>query len=365
MTYGTVNADNLTSSTGGVISPNITSLRNRIINGAMGINQYTSGSVSLSASGVFPLDRFRAFGSGWGSSVATGQQSSSAPAGFQNSLLITSSGTTTSNSVYGIAQCIEGQNIYDLGWGTANAKTVTLSFWVYSSLTGTFSGALVNGATNYSYVYTYSIPTANTWTQISVTIAGPTAGSWVTTNTTNQGVYVVFDMGSGSTYTTTAGAWTSGFYVRATGSSSVIATNAATWYVTGVQLEVGTQATSFDYRPYGTELALCQRYAPIINSPSQSINFIGVADSTTRTQIFIPFQVVPRTPPTGVSINNTSYFSIDNGTTGVSVTSASIQSSSYAGSNVFFSSSGGLTQYQLERIIINGGGQIQFTGCEL
>jgi hypothetical protein len=144
-------------------------------------------------------------------------------------------------------------------WGTANAKTVTLSFWVYSSLTGTFGGALSNEAGNRSYPFSYTISSANTWTQASVTIAGDTTGTW-TGATNGTGVNVRFGLGSGSTFSATAGAWGAGNIVQATGNVSVVGTNGATFYITGVQLEVGTQATSFEYRQCGTELALCQRY---------------------------------------------------------------------------------------------------------
>jgi hypothetical protein len=159
---------------------------------------------------------------------------------------------------FNVGQNIEGYNIADLAWGTANAQTVTLSFKVYSSLTGTFGGAVYNDAGSRSYPFTYSIPVANTWTTISITIAGDTSGTWQTTTAT--GITVNFSMGTGTTYSGTAGAWAGTYYASATGATSVVGTSGATWYVTGVQLEKGSTATSFDYRPYGTELQLCYRY---------------------------------------------------------------------------------------------------------
>ena len=155
-------------------------------------------------------------------------------------------------------QFIEGYNIADLGWGTAQAKTVTLSFQVYSSLTGTFGGALQNDGQNRSYPFTYSIPVANTWTTISITIAGDTTGTWLTTN--GRGIAVWFGLGVGSANSGTAGSWAGAGYYSATGATSVVGTSGATFYITGVQLEVGLNATGFEYRQYGTELALCQRY---------------------------------------------------------------------------------------------------------
>jgi hypothetical protein len=158
-----------------------------------------------------------------------------------------------------IRQSVEGFNTADLGWGTANAKTVSLSFQVYSSLTGTFGGCIGNGATTYSYPFSYSIPVANTWTTISITIAGPTAGTWIGA-TNGIGLNVFFSLGMGSSLSGTAGSWVSAEYYSATGATSVVGTNGATFYITGVQLEKGSSATGFEYVNYQTSLANCQRY---------------------------------------------------------------------------------------------------------
>jgi hypothetical protein len=157
-----------------------------------------------------------------------------------------------------VFQSIEGFNVADLGWGTASAKSVTISFWVRSSLTGTFGGALYNNSFNLSYPFTYTISSADTWEYKTVTIAGDTSGTWLTNN--GIGLGVNFGLGTGSDFSGTAGAWTGSGLLSATGAVSVIGTLNATWYVTGVQLEVGSVATPFERRPYGTELALCQRY---------------------------------------------------------------------------------------------------------
>jgi len=240
-------------------SNNVT-MRNRIINGAMVINQRAGGTVTPTASTyTYITDRWNVLQSQ--SSKLTAAQSSTAPAGFNNSLLITSSSaySITSTDQFMVSQYIEGYNIADLGWGTANAKTVTLSFWVYSSLTGTYGVVLKNNSSGYTYGATYTINSANTWEQKTITIAGPTGGTWETT--TSAGIIVRFGLGVGSTYSLAAGSWsTSGYYDGVTGAQSLVGTNGATWYVTGVQLEAGTTASPFEYRQYGTELALCQRY---------------------------------------------------------------------------------------------------------
>jgi hypothetical protein len=116
----------------------------------------------------------------------------------------------------------------------------------------------VNSGFNRSYPFTYTISAANTFEYKTVTIAGDTSGTWLTDN--GVGLRLIFSLGAGSTYLGTAGAWSGSYFAGATGQTNIIATNGATFYITGVQLEKGSTATSFDYRPYGTELALCQRY---------------------------------------------------------------------------------------------------------
>ena len=253
--------------------------RNRLINSDMRIDQRNAGAaVTLSSSGVFPVDRFQCDEDTDG--VMTGQQSTTAPTGFINSLLIT---TTTADASLGatqyaaVLQKIEGTNVSDLGWGTANAKTVTLSFWVRSSLTGTFGGALANSAWNRSYPFTYSISAANTWEQKSITIAGDTSGTWLTT--TGIGLRLIFGLGVGSTYSGTANAWAGSTLFSATGAVSVIGTLNATWYITGAQLEVGSVATPFERRDYGRELIMCQRYFNRVFLLNNGL--IGFADTTT------------------------------------------------------------------------------------
>ena len=263
--------------------------RNRIINGAMVIDQRNAGaSQSLSnGSGTYTLDRYRIFYDAT-SAVLTSQQvapPSTAPAGFTYSQKITVStaGSISSGTNCTYMQFIEGYNIADLGWGTTSPKSVTLSFWVYSSITGTFSVSFGDNS-SVSYVTTYSISSANTWTQITLTVSGPTTGSWNTTNGT--GLNLRWDLGCGSTVTTsTTNAWGSGTYYKATGSTSLITNSGATFYITGVQLEAGTTATPFEYRQYGTELALCQRYALKYNTDAILYAYIGMAYAFNSTTI--------------------------------------------------------------------------------
>ena len=230
--------------------------RNRIINGGMVIDQRNAGA-AVSTNGAYPTDRWQLGISGGTWSV---QQSSTAPAGFSKSTAITiSTGYSKSASDQNnFRQFVEGQNVYDLNWGASSAQSVTLSFWVRSSLTGTFAGSLMNSAFDRSYVFTYSISAADTWEYKIVTIAGDTSGTWLTTN--GVGIRLFFDLGSGSNSETTAGAWTAGEYRRVSGAVDVVATTGATWYITGVQLEVGDTATPFEHEPYSITLQKCQRY---------------------------------------------------------------------------------------------------------
>jgi hypothetical protein len=271
MAYGTVNADVIGTSVAGsnIGAGNASIMKNRIINGAMVIDQRNAGaSLTIPQTNTYTLDRWwlqQAVTSKY--SVQQNAGSVTPPVGFTNYLGITSLSaySVTSTDYFLLSQNIEGFNTADLNWGTANAKTVTLSFQIYSSLTGTFGGALKNSAGNRSYPFSYSIPTANTWTSISITIAGDTSGTWVGA-TNGTGIQVQFGLGNGSTYSGTAGSWAAANYTSSTGAVSVVGTSGATFYITGVQLEVGSFATGFEYRQYQQELALCQRYYYSVNS---------------------------------------------------------------------------------------------------
>ncbi len=237
-------------------------MKNRIINGAMVIDQRNAGaSITPTSNSTYSVDRWGCYLSQSSKySVQQNAGSVTPPAGFANYLGVTSLSAYSigSGDYFFIRQAIEGFNLADLGWGSANAQTITLSFWVRSSLTGTFAGAITNQAENRSYPFTYTISSANTWEQKTITVAGDTTGTWVTNN--GAGLYLNFGLGVGSTYSGTAGSWVAAQRLSATGGTSVVGTNGATFYITGVQLEKGSTATSFDYRPYGTELSLCQRY---------------------------------------------------------------------------------------------------------
>jgi hypothetical protein len=289
---GAVSSSSLTVNSNNISAVNSLGFRNRIINGAMVIDQRNAGASVTPATGAYTLDRWITY-VGAASKLSI-QRSSTAPTGFTNSALITSlsSYTVGASETFLFGQKIEGFNFADMGWGTASAATITLSFWVRSSLTGTFGGSLGNGADNRWYPFSYTISAANTWEQKTITVAGDTSGTWVGA-TNGIGLNVYFSVGTGSTLSGTAGSWGGTTYYSATGATSVVGTNGATFYITGVQLEKGSTATSFDYRPYGTELALCQRYYETGNAYGE-----GYTTANAPIGIGYIFKVTKRTAPT-------------------------------------------------------------------
>lgn len=304
-----INGDTGITQSGEFDSDSTFGFKNRIINGAMVIDQRNAGASVTTSSGttVYTLDRWEAAYAA--TSKFTVQQNAGSvtpPTGFANYLGVTSSSaySVTSTDYFFVRQKIEGFNAADLAWGTASAATVTLSFWVRSSLTGTFGGALRNVNYDRSYPFTFVINSANTWEQKTVTIAGPTSGTWNTGN--SIGIDLAFSLGMGSTLSGTAGAWASANYVSATGATSVVGTNGATFYVTGVQLEKGSTATSFDFRDYGREQILCYRYYYQDSGGGGSIGFqYHASPGDINTHYIYKYPVTMRATPTvTVTVSN-------------------------------------------------------------
>jgi hypothetical protein len=311
--------------------------RNRIINGAMVIDQRNAGAAVTLSSDLYVVDRFSC--RAMTSLTSTAQQSSTAPTGFSKSLLYTvgTGATAAAGDRNTITQAIEGFNTADLGWGAAGAATVTLSFWVRSSVTGTFGGALANGTLARSYPFTYTISVANTFEYKTITVAGDTSGTWATTN--SAGIYVWFDMGCGATYLGTAGAWAGADYRGATGDTKLVATTGATFYITGVQLEKGATATSFDYRDYGRELIMCQRYYYQFSSTGLSDYAYAYTPYSPATYLTLPntsasmpmyFPVTMRAAPTVTGTPNVGSLNRSTSTTGLVVFQYSSTSSGSA-----------------------------------
>lgn len=301
MPYGTLNVDKIVNDNG-VTFAGLYGFKNRIINGGMVIDQRNAGAsvtVNNASNNTFSVDRWQGAGETL-DGVFTLQRSTVAPVGFTNSLLATV--TTADASIgasqrYFVQQRVEGFNWADLGWGAADAQSATLSFWVRSSITGTYGGSMRNSAGNRSYPFTYAISAANTWEYKTVIVTGDTTGTWLSDN--GIGVFVTLGLGVGSSLSGTAGSWAASSLWSATGATNWISTNGATFYITGVQLERGSTATSFDFRPYGTELMLCQRYYYQI-SPAASNSLFGLAFAASSTQAGMPISspVTMRATPT-------------------------------------------------------------------
>ena len=310
---GTCNA-NLTSVGGGPLGN-----RNMLINGAMQINQRGSGSLTVNSStGQFPCDRWVARGEG-GSKAYTIQQVSIASSGqgVRNAIKVTSSqaASVSSSDIFNVRQMVEGFNIQRMNFGESGCKSMTLSFTVRSSVAGTHSGAIQNSAQNRSYPFTYTL-SADTWTDISVTIPPITDGSsWNETN--GVGARVVFDMGSGDNFRGAAGQWNSAQDEGATGAVRILETNGATWEVTKVQLQVGSVATDFEHRSYVEELTLCQRYYYRLQPAVSAYFGSGFSYSSNSFICHIDFPVIMRANVTALEQTGTSdhYKVIHNATT--------------------------------------------------
>ena len=373
MAYGQINADQISTSVSGYSlgAGNSSLLKNKIINGSMVIDQRNAGASVTPIDNQFSVDRF-ACRLTQASKYSAQQNAGSVtpPVGFTNYLGATSLSaySVLTGDFFFLSQGIEGYNIADLGWGTANAKTVTLSFQAYSSLTGTFGASLCNSNGSRSYPFSYSIPVANTWTTISVTIAGDTTGTWLTTN--GNGLTIRMSLGSGATFSGTAGAWSASNYIQPTGSVSVVGTSGATFYITGVQLEVGSSATGFEYRQYQQELALCQRYLPVTSTGTNATNILanGFVYNASNLNVSTPFLVTPRVAPTGISVTGTTTC-FSNQPSG----NYTLSSITYTGASttlgLLVCAASGATSGQPCNILNNDGvnnpTKILWTGCEL
>jgi len=271
-----------------------TGYKNRIINGAMVIDQRYAGASVTPLSNTYTLDRWICVASQASKySVQQNAGSVTPPAGFTNYFGVTSLSAYSllSADSFSIIQKIEGYNFSDMAFGTSSASTVTLSFWVRSSLTGTFGGNLANNDATRFYPFSYTINSANTWEQKSITIAGEQSGTWFKTN--GVGAVLTFGLGQGSTYLGTAGAWTNSIIINVTGANSVVSTNGATWYITGVQLERGSNATSFEFRDYGREFQMCQRYYE-----TAGFGIAGAWENASVVQLGWSFSTPKRATPT-------------------------------------------------------------------
>ena len=337
LTAGTLNTG------GGVLSPQ-TGFKNRIINGGMTIDQRNNGASVTPGNTEYLLDRWRYLAS-QSSKITAGRNQGAVtpPAGFTNYSGLTSSSAYSllSGDFFIYQQFVEGFNAADLAWGTASAQPVTLSFWIRSSLTGTFGGALQNGDQNRSYPFAYTISAANTWEYKTISIAGDTTGTWLTNN--GRGVILNFSIGTGTTNSGTAGAWAGSDFRSATGATSVVGTNGATFYITGVQLEKGLTATPFEFRSIGQELGLCQRYYQAIGGSLDGTIGAGLSTTTSRAFFYVKYLNTMRAVPTisGTSFNVTDSINYNAAVSGIALVTAGVDST-----RIGFDTNAIMTQYR-------------------
>lgn len=286
-------------------------MKNRIINGDMVVDQRYAGAATANTIAGYTVDRWALLQTTTGKLV--GQQNRggvSPPSGFSTYFGVTSQSaySVSASDYYVLRQYIEGYNIRDFAFGTASAQSITLSFWVRSSLTGPFGVQIYNSDGTRIYRTSYTINSANTWEYKTITIPGCTDGTWGSVN--SYGLSVGFGLGYGSSGTTSTGnAWlTDGVsYGMLSGMTSVVGTSGATWYITGVQVEVGSNATLFDRRPYATELALCQRYYEFMTtcaSYSGGYYYNGFFKATKRANP----TVTPSITPTNLIVDTQSFY---------------------------------------------------------
>ncbi len=339
--------------------------RNRIINGDMRIDQRNNGASVTPTANAYTLDRWLAQCTQSSKfSVQQNAGSVTPPNGFKNYLGCTSLSaySVAAGDVFTLTHRIEGYNVADLNWGTSAASAITISFWVRSSLTGTFGGALQNIDGTRNYPLSYSISAANTWEYKTLTIAGDTTGTWNSTNQT--GIHVLFSLGAGSTYSGTAGAWTGTNAYSSTGAVSVVGTNGATFYITGVQLEAGSTATPFERVDYSEMLRRCSRYFlqyGKVGDPFAPVSPLGTASSTVDVKAIYQFPVAMRATPTLTQ----SSLQLTDSASSFAVTAISQSSSEQSpiACNVNFTVASGLTQFKpyWARCANNANGFVSFS----
>ena len=273
--------------------------RSMLINGAFQIWQRGTSAITVSGDDDFTADRFKGWANGGG--TFTVEQSTDVPNNeFEFSAKLTNTATDSSVAAgddYRWATDIEGYNVSPLAYGSSDAKKATLSFWVKSSLAGTYCGAFYSTTASRHYIFEYTISSADTWEYKTITIDGDTTGSWNRTN--GNGLRIYWGFGSGSDVQGTADAWAAGEKWETTNQAAWIGSASATFFITGIKLEIGQTATPFEHRSYGDELALCQRYFAVLQDTTAAYaGGFGFCNSTTKTKVCFPLGVALRANPT-------------------------------------------------------------------
>ena len=295
-----------------------TGRRNLLDNGDMQVFQRAT-SATNPGGGYDTVDRWRSSQNSSGLGNYNAEKSTDTPVGFGSSYKLTKSGATTQNSgnsAY-LQQYIEGQNIQHLEYGTANAKKLTASFHVKSSVTGTYGVTLNDGMNQKSNVQTFTISSANTWEYKTVTFNGDTAQAVPNDNT--PGLSLIFALGVGSDrQTSSTNTWVSGDKLSTSSQTQWTQTDGATFFLTGCQLEVGETATEFEHLPFSEQLNRCQRhYYQMVHDTARRFGVDGLYSPSTGSGLNImfthpvPMRAGPTVTPGSSMTGNTVSFSND------------------------------------------------------
>ena len=328
--------------------------------------QAASGTAVTPTGNTFVTDQWQAIMSQ--ASKLTFQQVSDAPAGLKYSqkISVASQFSPGATDQFTFIQQIEGQNIVDFQLGQAGAATIICSNWIKGSVAGTYAVSIRNGAVNRSYVGTVSVTTG--WQRLTISLVGDTTGTWATDNT--SGFTLGFDLGSGSNFNTTTGAWQAGNFLRTAGSVTFVNQVAgATLNITGAQVETvsagATQPTMYEFLPYETQLRRAQRYLPSLSSTTTADAFAaGFVGTTTTAYGFVSWPVRPRVIPTGVVVSNAAHLSFEN-SVAYTASAVGITQASIVGALLALTITGGTANQGGAILFNNASGQLYFTGAQL
>ena len=307
ITDSTITAAKLASGT----VQNQSAFKNLFINGDMSIAQR---GTSFTSDG-FTLDRFDFDSTSSDGFTITQDTTVPSGQGFAKSLKVDCTTANTSlatNDQIRVLQKVEAQNLQQLAYGTSSAKSLTLSFWVRSNKTGTY-GISISQEDNsfYTFIREYTISSADTWEKKTLTFDGDTSG--VINNDNGAGLWVQFALGGGSNRQGSAGSWLTSYKLTTSNQVNLADSTSNEWYITGVQLEVGTAASDFEFLPHDVNLQRCQKYY-YLHTDSVAINKpigVGFYYSGSYLGIAVHFPVSMRGTPSVVSPNSTDYFKID------------------------------------------------------
>jgi len=317
--------------------------RNLVINGDMQIAQRNTSVSSVTSGGYLTADRWSEGITTQGTWTISVENDAPTGSGFRKSLkwlCTTADASPAAGDNLQFFTTLEGQNLQQIKKGTAAAEQLTLSFWVKSNVTGTYVAELYDADNNRQTSKQYTISASGTWEYKTITFAADTTGAFDNDNALS--LYVVFGLGAGSNFTsgTLQTSWATATTAnRFVGQTNLASATSNYWQVTGVQLEVGDTATPFEFKTVEDELLECQRYYQVIVSGNNKTIGHGFYLSASEVDVPITFVTEMRTEPTGSVVTGTDYYLADNGTSGDSFNTMTLQKASTSRCN-FYSGTG-------------------------